>query len=207
MGFLGLIPAQQLKAVYYINDHVLLLQARGDAQNSTTGIAFHARPGAAGELVFVLMGWVGPLAPGRTPYEHGQRFEQVELHGDSITIEDANHPTGVQISVELIGGALTADAGGSAAQEVRRILFAGKLDLRAPALVPSQGSVTMAFDPTCLSLETAGIQNPGRAPEIAWDFRGAKIGETLVRITTSGGVARFITTRIVKVVIEPIATK
>lgn len=65
----------------------------------------------------------------------------------------------------------------------------------------------MAFDHAYLSLETAGIQKPGRTPEIAWDFESTKFGEALVTITTSGGIAHFITARTVKVVIDPVLTK
>ena len=207
MGFLGLIPAQQLKAVYYVNAHTLLLQASGDAQNYTAGIAFSARPDAGGELVFALMGWVGPLGHGYTPYEHGQRFDKIDLRGGAIMIEDANHPGGVRVPVEIIVGALAADAARATPQDRVQILLDTKLDLAAPAAVPLEGSVTIAADPAYLSLQAASIQRPGSAPEIAWSFKGMKVGETQVTITTSGGIAKFITMRTITVSIVPIAAK
>lgn len=68
MGFLQTIPATTLTASYLTKSQTLRLEAKGDAQNYTGGIAFHRMPWAGG-LLFKLEGWVGPVAMGWTPYD------------------------------------------------------------------------------------------------------------------------------------------
>lgn len=74
MGFLQLIPADELAAVYNPMTQALCLYAKGDAQKFTSGIEFYRDKDFVGGLKFNLMGWVGPLAPGTEPYEYRQCF-------------------------------------------------------------------------------------------------------------------------------------
>lgn len=70
MGFLELIPADELAATYDGID--LILYAQGQVQDYTTGIMFSRQPWAGG-LKFDLEGWVGPLHDSHSKYKREQR--------------------------------------------------------------------------------------------------------------------------------------
>jgi hypothetical protein len=219
MGFLQLIPAGELKALYVPvlpDSGKLVLSARGEAQKFTSGIAFHAEQGTPGELHFALMGWVGPLAPGKTPYERTQAFAELRFPGTSVLVQTANHPHGIHVPVTVApsglapGGAqgttpdpsLTAANQPQAADSVT-VMQNFTFDLANPSAVNFGGAVTMEYDSTMLALQNAGIRAPTAKAEIAWTFKGIKIGETQVKISTRGGIAEFAVERIVSVKITP----
>jgi hypothetical protein len=200
MGFLQLIPATQLNATYDSETRMLLLRAKGDAQNYTSGIHFVAGASPDGHDLFKLMGWVGPLGKGTTPYEHLQRFEHIEFPGSFVVVVDANHPGGVQVPVEVIPGAVaTAPA---PAPEVRRIPVGGELELREAVWVQRGATQSLKQDASFLALESAGIQNPS-GPEIVWTLRGLKVGETQVKLVSIGGITPIATSRTIQVIITP----
>jgi hypothetical protein len=206
MGFLQLIPATKLTATYDGEARTLLLQAQGQVQNYTSGIHFVFRgPTPGGFDTFQLLGWVGPIGPGTSPYDHLQRFENMDYPGAYVRIADAGHPDGTPVPVEVVPGAATSAA--VPTEEVRRIAVGGALELSAAACVPPRATVSLERDPAFLALESAGIQNPSGGAEIVWSLRGLKPGETQVKIVYMGGINPLITVRTVKVIIGPAAAK
>lgn len=205
MGFLQLIPASQLHATYDGETRTLLLRAKGDAQNYTSGIHFFAGTSPDGSDLFKLMGWVGPIGKGTTPYDHLQRFEHMEYPGSFVRVVDAGHPGGVQVPVEIIpGAAATAPA---PTQEVRRIAVGGELELRSAVWVQRGATQSLEQDAAFLALESAGIQNPSSGAEIVWNLRGLKAGETRVKLVSIGGITPIATSRTIQVIIAPIPAK
>lgn len=202
MGFLQLIPATQLNATYDGETRTLLLRAQGQAQNYTAGIHFTMKTTPEGRETFQLMGWVGPLGKGTTPYDHVQRFEHMDFPGAYVQVEDAGHPGGVAVPVEVIPGAAASAA--APAHEVRRIAVGGSLELRAAVWVQRGATQSLDQDAAFLALESAGIQNPSGGSEIVWSLRGLKPGETHVTLMWVGGLTPISTSRTIQVIIGPI---
>ncbi len=199
MGFLQLIPATELNATYFGEMRTLVLRAKGQAQNYTSGIHFAFAGTAPGGLdVFRLMGWVGPIGPGTTPYVHVQRFENINYPGAFVQIEDAGHPGGVLVPVEIVPDAASAPA---TTEEVRRIPLGGDLELREKVWCERGATQSLERDAAFLALESAGIQNPSGGCEIVWTLRGLKIGETQVKLVSTGGINPIITSRTIRVII------
>lgn len=204
MGFLQLIPATTLNATYDSETRTLRLAAQGQAQNYTSGIHFAAGP--SGRLdSFKLLGWVGPIGKGTTAYNHLQSFENMDYPGPYVRIEDAEHPDGVRVSVEIIPGATTSAA--AQPHEVRHIAIGGTLELRAAVWEQRGATQSLEQDASFLALESAGIQNPSSDAEIVWSLRGLKAGETLVKLVSIGGITPIATVRRVQVLIGPVPAK
>jgi len=202
MGFLQLIPATQLNATYDSETRTLLVRAQGQAQNYTTGIHFTMKTTPDGRDTFQLMGWVGPLGTGTTPYDHGQRFEHMDFPGTHVVVEDAGHPGGVAVPVEVIPGAAASAAAPS--HEVRRVAVGGSLELRAAVWRQRGATQSLDQDAAFLALESAGIQNPAGGSEIVWSLRGLKAGETQVKLVSIGGITPIVTSRTIQVIIGPV---
>lgn len=202
MGFLQLIPATQLNATYDGETRTLLLRAQGQAQNYTTGIHFTMKTTPDGRDTFQLMGWVGPLGKGTTPYDHVQRFEHMEFPGTYVLVEDAGHPGGVAVPVEVIPGAAASAA--PPVHEVCRIAVGGNLELREAVWVQRGATQSLDQDAAFLALESAGIQNPSGGSEIVWNLRGLKAGETQVKLVSIGGITPIATSRTIRVIIGPV---
>lgn len=201
MGFLQLIPATTLGATYDSETRTLLLRAQGQAQNYTYGIHFAPRTSPVGRDTFQLMGWVGPLGKGTTAYDHVQRIEHVDYPGAYVMIEDAGHPGGVPVRVEIIPGAVASAA--APTQEVMRVAVGGTLELRDSVWVQRGASQSLERDAAFLALESAGIQNPSSGAEIVWSLRGIKAGETQVKLVAIGGITPIATSRTIQVIIAP----
>lgn len=202
MGFLQLIPATQLTATYDSETRTLLLRAQGQAQNYTSGIHFVAQISPEARDTFQLMGWVGPIGKGTTAYDHLQRFEHMDFPGAYVQVEDAGHPGGVPVPVEVIPGA--AASAPAPVQEVRRIAVGGVLELRAAVWAQRGATQSLDQDAAFLALESAGIQNPSGGPEIVWSLRGLKAGETQVKLVSIGGITPIATSRTIQVIIAPV---
>jgi hypothetical protein len=208
LGFLQLVPASELKAVYVAtppDSGKLVLTARGEAQKFTSGIAFQADAGERGELRFSLMGWVGPLAQGKTAYERTQSFEELRFPGARILVETANHPSGIQVPVDVVPIEAAPMAAAAAVQPADSVtvMHTHTFDVQNPARVNTGGSISMDFDSSMLALQNAGITSPSTTAEIDWTFKALKIGETQVKITTRGGLVPIIWQRVVQVKITP----
>ena len=214
MGFLGLIPADELAAGYNPGTHTLSLFAKGEAQNFTYGIEFERQTWFGG-LKFNLMGWTGPLGQGTTPYSHEQGFQiqlpSPALPSGTVIIVTANHPKGVSVPIRWVGlhddadatpnTLLTAEAApetdtAEAAEpqnlppghEQLNVLFKMPFQIKQASQVPQFGSVQMKFDPTMLQLQQAGIEDGN----IVWTMNSLQTGNTQVVVNISGGIAQYV---------------
>ncbi|MFD2573183.1 hypothetical protein ACFSUS_21250 [Spirosoma soli] len=223
MGFLQLIPADKLAALYDTSSRQLRLFAKGNAQQFTSGISFYRDPQFVGGLKFDLQGWVGPLGTGQEPYTKTQNFSiqlpSPVINSKSVIIADANHPEGVQVEIHYTGlGTTAADLNGAGefwaipaaevaptqlpGQETIRALFKEPFSIKQSAGVSKQGgSVDIKFDPAFLELTDAGIQGG----DIAWTFNSLQMGNTQVIVTIFGGIAKFVMQRVYDVTIFVLA--
>lgn len=205
MGFLQLIPATTLSATYDGETRTLVLRAQGQAQNYTSGIHFIARVTPGGTSAFQLMGWVGPIGPGTTAYDHPQRFDNVEFPGAFVQIADAGHPGGVPVPVKVDPGAPASAA--VSPHEVRHVAVGGELEVRAAVWDQRGATQSLSHDAALLALEAAGIQNPSSGAEIVWTLRATRPGETEVKLVSIGGLTPIATTRTIQVIIAPVPAR
>jgi hypothetical protein len=122
-----------------------------------------------------------------------------------VLIEDAEHPNGTRVRVEVIPGAAASAAASATtppATEVRRVALGGVLEVNQLGATQS-----LERDAAFLALESAGIQNPSGGSEIVWSLRGHKPGETTVKLLSVGGLTPIATSRTIHVIIEPIPAK
>jgi hypothetical protein len=127
-----------------------------------------------------------------------------------VLIEDAEHPNGTRVRVEVIPGAAASAAASATtppATEVRRVALGGVLELRAAVWNQLGATQSLERDAAFLALESAGIQNPSGGSEIVWSLRGHKPGETTVKLLSVGGLTPIATSRTIHVIIEPIPAK
>jgi hypothetical protein len=216
MGFLGLIPAKKLAAAYNTVTKTLYLYAEGETQNYTSGIHF-ARNTILGGFKFSIMGWVGPIGKGTTPYKYSQEF-QLNLEGQSgypkeLIIADSTHPQGQAVPIRYLG--FGEDAGFNKADVVSgastvtgvtgtggnhrqlTVLLKEPFNITQLASVPAGGSIAINFDSNFLTMQTAGIQSPVNAEssgheDIVWNFNSLKTGNTQVTVTIHGGIAQYV---------------
>lgn len=209
MGFLGIIPASKLAALYDTKQQKLTLYAQGTVQEFTYGFSFH-RENFYGGLKFTLMAWTGPLGEKEQPYEYSEGFSmhlpQPHFNSASVLIVTANNPDGESVPIRytgVIGNSNVAKISeGDAAKfpadaPVNSVVpgftpitvqFNTPFTIKANAAVPRMGSVTMHYDNTVLSLVSSGISDA----DIVWTFKALKTGHTQVIVTTSGGIAQFV---------------
>lgn len=206
MGFLQFIPATTITATYEPRTKTLYLYAQGDSQKYTSGVAFHRDPRFVGGLKFNLMGWVGPLGQGTEPYAARTSFTIGE-EPKQVVIEDASGSHVIEVRSLGADVALSPEASPAPSSDKMKVLFKLPFELQQPSSVPLGGSVSIAFDPKYLVLESAGIQSrPGSAEEIVWTFNSLQTGNTQVTITVSGGIAAFVMRRVVDVEIFVLAS-
>ncbi len=215
MGFLQLIPATSLKAVYDTKKQQLVLTASGNAIGATSGIFFKRDPNFLGGLKFSLYGWVGPLTGKKQPYTYSQAFKislpQPHFESASVIIVTAsNAPKGQKVGilytlVPASGGDATLKAASAADVKAAakdnttadllpghtqlNVLFKTKFSIRASTSVPFGGSVDISFNPAMTQLVNAEVDGN----EIVWTFLAAEMGNTQIVVTTYGGMATFAT--------------
>ena len=106
MGFLGLVPADQVTAIYLVESHMLRLHASGTVPVVTSGIRFDRQP-LLGGLKFALEGWTGPLTGETESYKAELEFSiqlpNPALPSDYLTVVTANHPKGLQVPIRFTG--------------------------------------------------------------------------------------------------------
>ncbi|TWJ00934.1 hypothetical protein JN11_02197 [Mucilaginibacter frigoritolerans] len=207
MGFLGLLPADQLSAFYDSSTKQLSLYAQGSALEFTSGISFY-RDTFFGGLKFSLMGWTGPITGKQQPYEHKQAFSiylpQPNFNSKSVLIVTANNPEGVAVPIYYSGiippttGLETSNAANPAADAVvstaspdatqLNVLFKLPFNITENAIVPKFGSVDIKYDPSILQIVTAGILDS----DIVWTFNSLQTGDTQIVVTIHGGIAQFV---------------
>jgi hypothetical protein len=211
MGFLGLVPADQVTAIYLVETHTLRLQATGTVPVVTSGIKF-VRQSLLGGLKFTLEGWTGPLTGETESYKAELEFTiqlpNPALPSDSLTVVTANHPEGLEVPIRFTGLIVppkTADPPPAVAEKLTtpappvfttdvaedeqiNALYKTSFQIKENAIVPSMGSVKVKFDDQFLALESAGIDGSN----IVWTFTSLKMGTTQVVVTVQGGIAKFI---------------
>jgi hypothetical protein len=219
MGFLGLIPANQVGALYEVKTRQLLLSANGKVQEFTSGIAFHREPWLGG-LKFALEGWTGPITSQTQEYKVEDSFS-IQLPSPvtpsgTVIVVTANHPQGIIVPIRFTGlvppptteGEPPQDRSASnvptsdltelvAADDQINVLFKVPFSIKADAKVPEFGSVDIKFDPEFLVLQSASIQNT----DIVWNFDSLKTGHTQVIVITYGGIAQFVMKKVYNVFI------
>jgi hypothetical protein len=104
MGFLGLVPADQVTALYLVETHTLRLQAAGTVPVVTNGILFNRQVWMGGPK-FALEGWTGPLT-GETErynveFEFTIQLPDPALPSDSLIVVTANHPEGLEVPIQF----------------------------------------------------------------------------------------------------------
>jgi len=206
MGFLGLVPADQVTAEYLVEKHELVLQASGTVPVVTTGIRFD-RQQWFGALKFALEGWSGPLTGETESYNVELKFTiqlpNPALPTGSVVVLTANNPDGLVVPIRFTGfvpppkttdpapvasPAQSAVTTNVADDEQINALYKTSFQIKENANVPSMGSVDIKFDDKFLALESAGIVGSN----IVWTFTSLKMGTTQVVVTVHGGIAQFI---------------
>jgi len=203
MGFLGLVPADQVTAEYLVETHTLVLHASGTVPVVTTGIRFD-RQHWLGALKFNLEGWTGPVT-GRTESYKVQLEFTIQLPNPalptgSVIVVTANHPDGLVVPIRFTGFIVppkTVDPAPETSPAVTtnvaddeqiNALYKTSFQIKENASVPSMGTVDIKFDNQFLALETAGIDGSN----IVWTFTSLKMGTTQVVVTVHGGIAQFV---------------
>jgi hypothetical protein len=214
MGFLGSIPAANLRAAYNVNTKRLTLYAEGVVMGATYGFNFR-RDSFMGGLKFSLMAWTGPLTGKEQPYDFKQAFyinmPLPHFNNKTVLIETSNYPDGKEVEIEYLGliqpgsnltsAPDTEKAVDSAKDEAAvsltqgtaklNVLFKEPFNIEASCRVPEQGAVKIDYDDTILELVTAGIDDKN----IVWTFNSLKTGDTQIVVTTYGGIAKFVASK------------
>lgn len=205
MGFFGPISARYLGAVYDSTKRQLVLSAKGDAEEITTNIHFQRLPWLGG-LKFRLVGWSGPLTGKTHSYSVNDRFsidllsgalpakfvvvaDAKNLEGKTVEINYLSHRRRVLSSPKLTEVSKLEQASRDDSEpkvlvgedEKINVLYKQTFTVKAPADAPKQGSLFVDFDPTFLSLQTAGIVDSN----LVWTFNSLQLGSTQVIITSS----------------------
>lgn len=210
MGFLSLIPADKLAALYDTQSRQLKLYAKGNAPEHTGGIFFYRVPDFAGGLKFELMGWVDPIGKGKQPYTKTQAFSiqlpSPVINSKSVIIVDENHPKGVPVEIHYTGfgvppaeteginelTAMPADETPPTVlpdSETIRVLY--KEPFQVKQAIPNLqhgGSVGIRFDPSFLVLVDSSLQGN----EMVWTLNSLRTGSSQIVVTIYGGIANFV---------------
>lgn len=214
MGFLQLIPAENLSALYNTQSKKLVLFAKGNVIEFTSAISFNRDPNFVGGLKFFLEGWVGPITGKKSPYNYKQGFDIVlpspipGFNSKSVIIADANDPKGKEVPVHYVGIEQTvpsALAGEDISAPETTIpqsvlpghikinaLFKEPFQIRESASVPKGGEVSIKFNPNFIEIVNAGVQDG----DIVWTFNSLQMGNTQVIVTITGGIATYVMQKI-----------
>jgi hypothetical protein len=214
MGFLGLVPADQVTAIYLVEKHMLRLKATGTVPAVTSGIRFDRQP-LLGGLKFALEGWTGPLTGETESYQVEFEFTiqlpNPALPLDYLIVVTANHPEGLEVPIRFTGLIVPPKTASTSPDKLQaaekrttpappvfttdvaegeqiNALYKTSFQIKENANVPSMGSVKVKFDDQFLALESAGIDGSN----IVWTFTSLKMGTTQVVVTVQGGIAKFI---------------
>ena len=211
MGFLGIIPAAKLAAMYDTKQQKLILYAEGVVKGATYGFSFK-QDTFMGGLKFTLQAWTGPLTGKDQPYQYSEGFQmhlpQSHFNSKSVLIVTENHPLGETVTINYTGfvGPDTSKANAKGAVAVPadvavnvpaanssqlNVLFKMPFNINSNSNVPNMGSVDIQYDRTLLQLVTAGINDS----DIVWTFNSLKTGDTQIVVTTHGGIAQFVTAK------------
>ncbi|OHE96927.1 hypothetical protein CORC01_07712 [Colletotrichum orchidophilum] len=223
MGFLQNIPANEVSAAYDTKIKKLVLTAKGQVQNFTSGIEFHRVPFAGG-LLFNLQGWVGPIGEGTRPYSVTNYFDielpSPVLPSNTVLVNVSNRPSPFIAHIKFNGlqqqqqqqqpTTTSASAVETQLPEIKTVapnekkitaLFKIPFEIRESDSVPRGGNVSISFDKNFLTLTDAGIDNG----DIVWTFDSLQTGNTQIGVLIGGGIATFVLQKTYDVRIEVLA--
>jgi hypothetical protein len=220
MGFLGLVPADQVTAMYLVEKHMLRLQAAGTVPVVTTGIRFDRQLWTGG-LKFALEGWTGPLTGETESYsvelEFTIQLPNPALPSDSLIVVTANHPEGLEVPIRFTGLIVppkTADPATVVPTKTDNPQVAEKLITPAPPAfttnVAEDEQINALYKTPFQIKENSNVPSMGStkvkfddqllalesagidSSNIVWTFTSLKMGTTQVVVTVQGGIAHFI---------------
>ncbi|KAF6786386.1 hypothetical protein CSOJ01_15435 [Colletotrichum sojae] len=199
LSHLQLIPADKIFAFYNNETNTLKLSAQGEAVHITRDIHFK-RIKTIGGLRFQLLGWVGPVTLGDSPYTADSYFN-IELPSrvfptGLVGIETANNKQWVvEIESLLKNGSqkpLSASlATGDADDSVELVPPQEPIiaELGKPFTIQQRdefkgkgGTVNISFDKNFVALSDAGVVN---SKQIEWTFDPIQTGNTEITVFVS----------------------
>lgn len=204
MGFLQLISADKLSAVYHINEGKLVLTAEGRVQDVTSGEGFIRQPFPCG-LKFNLEAWVGPLTGKSSTYKRTQEFNIPPPIPKEVYIVTANYPNGkpvpVELTPEVADFVLASKTSPSTTEQPQTKLVVPEMEkLVARIGVPFNikqaknigtsniGDISISYDDKFLLLKNASIQGQ----QIVWTFDPVRVGVTEIVVFVMGTVENFV---------------
>ena len=211
MSHLHLIPADSLAATYHFQTQQLLVEARGNVDAGTYDIHFSRVPWSGG-LKLELLGWGDEASSEKESYHIKDKFDITlpsrVYPSDSVTIVDANHPNGVIVPIQYLSSQGSSEPTKIAdlepanpdtsniriqAGDTERInvLWREPFQIKAPADVPKQGSVSIKFDKSFIKIQDATIQDTN----LVWVLNSLRTGNTQIIVTTYGGIAEFVSVK------------
>jgi hypothetical protein len=219
MGFLGLVPADQVTAIYLVETHTLRIQATGTVPVVTSGIQFDRQP-LLGGLKFALEGWTGPLTGETESYKVELEFTiqlpNPALPSDYLIVVTANHPEGLEVPIRFTGfiPPKTTDAPPVVSTNPDKLQAAEKRTTPAPPVsttdVAEDEQINALYKTSFQIKENANVPSMGSVKvkfddqflalesagidgsNIVWTFTSLKMGTTQVVVTVQGGIAKFI---------------
>jgi hypothetical protein len=210
MGFLSLIPADQVTATYFVQKRQLVLQASGTVPWVTTGIKFEPVPFFVGGLKYTLEGWTGPLTEETEQYTIESSFT-IQLPNratpsGSLIVETANHPDGLVVPIVFDGIIIVKQTQGTVPPVVAQepttpapptflvlpdeqvnALWKESFTIKQSAQVAETGYVNVKFDDKFLVLLSAGI----KGSDIVWTFNSLQMGFTQVIVEFNESASTF----------------
>lgn len=218
MGFLGLVPVDQVEAFYDPPKQTLTLSAKGTAPEYTYDFDFRRVPWMGG-LKFELFAWTGPLSGRPQPYEHEQKFTIPNLRlvdpGNKVIVVALNHPSGLFEEIRWGGlaglhpphddekAAAAPHAqhdegshatqghpidGGEAPPIPLTVLFREPFDIKQSIPTAIGSSMSTAFSTNALMMVNARTAHG----ELSWTFNSLETGPTQIIIYRSEGTAQVI---------------
>ncbi|KAF5624327.1 hypothetical protein F52700_9493 [Fusarium sp. NRRL 52700] len=185
-----LIPADNISAFYDNEAKLLILKASGTHVDLTRDITFRRLPFAGG-LLFELIGWVGPIIHGESPYEITDSFNidlpSIVFPSNTVVVNTENKKRWV-VPIQYNnsnGQAATNGKAEAELPEIKQVSEDRKLSVLADEPFDIQqsdsftgkgGSVSIDFDKSFLTLDNARIDDG----KIVWTFTPQQTGTTQV---------------------------
>ncbi|KAL9562396.1 hypothetical protein ACKAV7_013479 [Fusarium commune] len=197
-----LIPADSITASYDNEAKLLILKASGTHVDLTRDIKFRRLPFAGG-LLFELIGWVGPVIHGESPYEITDSFNidlpSIVFPSNTVVVNTENKQHWV-VPIQYNKTTEQAATNGKAEvelPEIKQVAEDQKIVVLADepftiqqsdAFQGKGGSVSIDFDKSFLTLTDARIDDG----KIVWTFTAQQTGTTQVFVYVGQTQPRFL---------------
>ncbi|KAF4440297.1 hypothetical protein FACUT_3518 [Fusarium acutatum] len=185
-----LIPADNITASYDNEAKLLILKASGKHVDLTRDIAFRRLPFDGG-LLFELIGWVGPIIQGESPYEVTDSFNidlpSIVFPSNTVVVNTENKQHWV-VHIQYNNANGQAATNGKAEVELPEIKqVSGDKTInvlvdepftiqQSDSFTGKGGSVNIDFDKSFVTLDDARIEDG----KIVWTFTAQQTGATEV---------------------------